>query len=99
MLLILIFIDNVNIGTDTIIFQAHYHINMVQNRKTPSNIPCHSQRAKRAVKLTSESSKKTVSLSKRNKLILAKLNSRPDRKCFKTKRDNILFYLLSIKSC
>ena len=52
--------------------------NIVQNRGTP-NIPCHSQRVKRAVKLTSDSSKKAVSLSKRDNLILAK--------CFKTKND------------
>ena len=60
--------------------------NIAQNRGTP-NIPCHSQRVKRAVKLTSDSSKKAVSLSKRDNLILAKCKSRMDRKCFKTKKD------------
>ena len=38
--------------------------NIVQNRGTPPNIPCHSQTVKRAVKLTSDSSKKAVSLRK-----------------------------------
>ena len=61
--------------------------NIVQNRGTPPNIPCHSQTVKRAVKVTSDSSKKAVSLSKRNNIILAKCKSRMDRKCFKTKKD------------
>ena len=61
--------------------------NIVQNRGTPANIPCYSQTVERAVKLTSDSSKKAVSLSKRNNLILAKCKSRMDRKCFRIKRD------------
>ena len=61
--------------------------NIAQNRGTPPNIPCHSQTVERAVKLTSDSSKKAVSLSKSNNLILAKCKSRMDRKCFKTKKD------------
>ena len=61
--------------------------NIVQNRGTPPNIPCHSQTVKRAVKLTSDSSKKAIRLSKRSNLILAKCKSRMDRKCFKTKKD------------
>ena len=46
--------------------------NIVQNRGTPPNIPCHSQAVERAVKLTSDLSKKAVSLRKRYNLILAK---------------------------
>ena len=60
--------------------------NIVQNRGTPPDISCHSQTAK-SFKLTSDSSKKPVSLSKRNNLILAKCKSRMDKKCFKTKKD------------
>ena len=45
-------------------------MNMTENRGTPPNFPCNSQTVERAVKLTFETSRKAVSLSKRNNLFL-----------------------------